>query len=156
MDINLNEQGQTNDTENSIYNNSSTTTENVTKRIKQWDRFVSITLINPTKYKCLINSISYHIYRAIPEAGYITLGTIRYGVKLAKPKPISFASSIDDSAISTTDTLYNNDGSCNSSKTPDRKNCCCIGSSEILMPWNSNFIRSKLPVSSNLIGMLHF
>lgn len=102
-------------------------------------------------------------FRAIPEAGYIKLGTIRYGVKLA-------ANSIDRFSMSsngTTTTQQHNgdhrpqillnvneqanvessvssDGDANdlsdvsSTNACNQRGCCCINRPRNILPWTSN------------------
>lgn len=100
------------------------------------------------------------LFRAIPEAGYITLGTIRYGVKLQTArKPLnllctSSAAAASDrfssiSSNTSTNIIINNGNdengdssgmesghslSTNNSCT-NCKACCCIDAKKFTLPW---------------------
>lgn len=69
------------------------------------------------------------IFRAIPEAGYITLGTIRYGIKLANGSSIArhSSASMDDNNALTSDIT-----------TPKRRRSSCPHSAPLEIIDNGN------------------
>ncbi|EDS34164.1 conserved hypothetical protein [Culex quinquefasciatus] len=109
--------------------------------------------------------------KAIPEADYIQLGTLRYGVRLSNPNLLNLGappnaahgangsngvkqhsqtpptgSSVPPSVGGGASSSGNSSNSVGSNKS-----CCCIGSGgEIEMPWNSSYARTRLPVPNSL------
>lgn len=102
--------------------------------------------------------------RAIPEAGYITLGTIRYGVKLSQNPDSTLCLHSRSTSLATSDAnrsssehhhpLYTNDNGSNlvngnsddrtnikcdsdnsSSDVPSVNGSCCLNASKIPLPW---------------------
>lgn len=100
---------------------------------------------------------------AIPEAGYITLGTIRYGVKLSTHNKrigcyrastissqmdgVSIVSSSNLSTNGATATTLNGHNATNGHEPNGKgiadgcsscKNCCCLNGSALTLPWKTN------------------
>ncbi|XP_062534863.1 uncharacterized protein LOC134204055, partial [Armigeres subalbatus] len=109
--------------------------------------------------------------RAIPESDYIQLGTLRYGVRLSNPNLVSAATN-DDNGIppanhgSALQSRFSSDsydqhtngssvlsagGTSSNSSRGANDSCCCIATNGIEMPWNSGYVRTRLPVPSGYL-----
>lgn len=98
------------------------------------------------------------LHRAIPEAGYITLGTIRYGVKLASnefDRKNSIASSIQNGKNEIKNEETEADLS-DVSSTACRKGCCCMNGSKLPLPKSITNGKSTNGLAANSTGICSF
>lgn len=87
-------------------------------------------------------------YRAIPEAGYITLGTIRYGVKLSQGCVPSNRTHCRSSSLGTVDHLKRESSTNFMSIKPHSRNAEYDKDSQIIRNHKKNVTNKNVPVNS--------